>query len=130
MLRTPFTATVVASAAALSVLLLLPAAEGVADEMKAACEMWSKLENKTLPLQNEGHANCTTNDECTGFNCKGIYQVGTQFINFFSVLILWECCQNSGLQNNLSSHIFIKGCFPHANYVLVFASLCLEGSNW
>ena len=78
MLRAPFTATMVASAAALSMLLLLPAAEGVADEMKAACEMWSKLENKTLPLQNEGHANCTTNDECTGFNCKGIYQVGTQ----------------------------------------------------
>ena len=77
MLRAPFTATMVASAAALSILLLLPAAEGVDDEMKAACEMWSKLENKTLPLQNEGHANCTTNDECTGFNCKGIYQVGT-----------------------------------------------------
>lgn len=74
LLRTPFTATVVASAAALSMLLLLPAAEGVGDEMKAACEMWSKLENKTLPLQNEGHANCTTNDECTGFNCNGIYQ--------------------------------------------------------
>ena len=79
MLRTSFTATAVASVAvALSaMLLLLPAAaEGVGDEMKAACEMWSKLENKTLPLQNEGHANCTTNEECTGFNCKGIYQVG------------------------------------------------------
>ena len=75
MLRTSFTATAVALSA---MLLLLPAAasEGVGDEMKAACEMWSKLENKTLPLQNEGHANCTTNDECTGFNCKGIYQVG------------------------------------------------------
>ena len=75
MFRTTFTATAVALSAML--LLLLPsAAEGVGDEMKAACEMWSKLENKTLPLQNEGHANCTTNDECTGFNCKGIYQVG------------------------------------------------------
>ena len=75
MFRTTFTATAVALSA---MLLLLPAAasEGVGDEMKAACEMWSKLENKTLPLQNEGHANCTTNDECTGFNCKGIYQVG------------------------------------------------------
>ena len=82
MLRTSFTATAVASAAVAvsAMLLLLPAAaaEGVGDEMKAACEMWSKLENKTLPLQNEGHANCTTNDECTGFNCKGIYQVGSQ----------------------------------------------------
>ena len=42
---------------------------------KAECEMWSKLENKTLPLQNQGHANCTTNPDCTGFSCKGIYQV-------------------------------------------------------
>lgn len=41
---------------------------------KAECEMWSKLENKTLPLQNQGHANCTTNPDCTGFSCKGIYQ--------------------------------------------------------
>jgi hypothetical protein len=40
----------------------------------AACRMWSKLENKTLPLQDQGHANCTTNEECTGFTCKGIYQ--------------------------------------------------------
>ena len=76
MLRTSFTATAVALSAML--LLLSAASEGVGDEMKAACEMWSKLENKTLPLQNEGHANCTTNDECTGFNCKGIYQVGSQ----------------------------------------------------
>jgi len=36
--------------------------------------MWSKLEDKTLPLQNQGHANCTTNKECTGFSCQGIYQ--------------------------------------------------------
>ena len=77
MFRTTFTATAVALSAMLLLLLPAAAAEGVGgDEMKAACEMWSKLENKTLPLQNEGHANCTTNDECTGFNCKGIYQVG------------------------------------------------------
>lgn len=42
---------------------------------RAECEMWSKLENKTLPLQNQGHANCTTNADCTGFSCSGIYQV-------------------------------------------------------
>jgi len=36
--------------------------------------MWAKLENKTLPLQDQGHANCTTNADCTGFTCKGIYQ--------------------------------------------------------
>jgi len=41
---------------------------------RAECEMWSKLENKTLPLQNQGHANCTTNPDCTGFSCTGIYQ--------------------------------------------------------
>ena len=81
MLRTTFTATAVALSAML--LLLLPsAAEGVGDEMKAACEMWSKLENKTLPLQNEGHANCTTNEECTGFTCKGIYQVRKEQVPF------------------------------------------------
>ncbi len=39
------------------------------------CQMWSKLENKTLPLQDQGHANCTTNPDCTGFSCVGIYQV-------------------------------------------------------
>ena len=60
------TAASMASAASLS-------SEG--ERSAAACKMWSKLENKTLPLQNEGHANCTTNDQCTGFTCKGIYQV-------------------------------------------------------
>jgi len=41
---------------------------------KPECQMWAKLENKTLPLQDQGHANCTTNSDCTGFSCKGIYQ--------------------------------------------------------
>lgn len=43
-------------------------------EMRPECEMWAKLENRTLPLQDQGHANCTTNKECTGFSCVGIYQ--------------------------------------------------------
>jgi hypothetical protein len=50
---------------------------GLEDHMmqKPECQMWAKLENKTLPLQDQGHANCTTNSDCTGFTCKGIYQV-------------------------------------------------------
>jgi len=49
---------------------------GLEDHMmqRPECQMWSKLENKTLPLQDQGHANCTTNSQCTGFDCKGIYQ--------------------------------------------------------
>ena len=51
--------------------------QGLEDHMmqKPECQMWAKLENKTLPLQDQGHANCTTNSDCTGFTCKGIYQV-------------------------------------------------------
>jgi len=50
--------------------------QGLEDHMmqKPECQMWAKLENKTLPLQDQGHANCTTNSDCTGFTCKGIYQ--------------------------------------------------------
>ena len=53
--------------------------QGLEDHMmqKPECQMWAKLENKTLPLQDQGHANCTTNSDCTGFTCKGIYQVST-----------------------------------------------------
>jgi hypothetical protein len=47
---------------------------GLVDE-RPECALWAKLENKTVPLQNQGHANCTTNEDCTGFNCVGIYQV-------------------------------------------------------
>ena len=42
---------------------------------RAECQMWGKLENRTLPLQNQGHADCSVNKECTGFMCKGKYQV-------------------------------------------------------
>lgn len=48
------------------------------EKQRAECEMWSKVENKVLPLQNQGHANCTTNEECTGFSCIGLYQVRRQ----------------------------------------------------
>lgn len=59
----------------LSAMAVAAAASDSEDSKKRAeCDMWSKLENKTLPLQNQGHANCTTNPDCTGFSCKGIYQ--------------------------------------------------------
>ena len=62
---------------------------GLEDHMmhKAECQMWSKLENKTLPLQDQGHANCTTNSQCTGFDCKGIYQVSNKIVHL--VPLLW-----------------------------------------
>ena len=53
---------------------------------KPECQMWAKLENKTLPLQDQGHANCTTNSDCTGFSCKGIYQVRKSLI---CICIFW-----------------------------------------
>ena len=61
---------------------------GLEDHMmhKAECQMWSKLENKTLPLQDQGHANCTTNSQCTGFDCKGIYQVSNKIVHLVPLL--------------------------------------------
>jgi hypothetical protein len=58
-------------------LVLLVAGPGVLGlvEDRPECALWAKLENKTVPLQNQGHANCTTNNDCTGFNCVGMYQV-------------------------------------------------------
>ena len=44
-------------------------------EQRAECLMWSHLENKTMPLQDEGHATCRTNDECSGFTCEGQFKV-------------------------------------------------------
>lgn len=41
---------------------------------KPECVMWSYLENKTMPLQDQGHATCVTNDECTGFSCEGVFK--------------------------------------------------------
>jgi len=41
---------------------------------RAECVMWSYLENKTMPLQDQGHATCITNDECTGFTCEGMFK--------------------------------------------------------
>ncbi|XP_040564665.1 uncharacterized protein [Lepeophtheirus salmonis] len=44
------------------------------EEKRAECMVWAKLENKTLPLQNQGQAKCLTNKECSGFTCTGVYQ--------------------------------------------------------
>ncbi|TRY68627.1 hypothetical protein TCAL_15087 [Tigriopus californicus] len=55
-------------------LLMLPAGLKAIDRNARECQMWANLENKTLPLQNQGHLNCTTNDHCTGFDCVGMYQ--------------------------------------------------------
>lgn len=44
------------------------------DNNKPECVMWSYLENKTMPLQDQGHATCVTNPECTGFSCDGVYK--------------------------------------------------------
>ena len=51
------------------------------DEERAECIMWSHLENKTMPLQDQGHATCRTNDECSGFSCKGTFKVVIDIIN-------------------------------------------------
>jgi len=60
----------------LCLVIILSCGHGLEDHMmqRPECQMWAKLENKTLPLQDQGHANCTTNSDCTGFTCKGIYQ--------------------------------------------------------
>jgi len=62
----------------LSVLLLslsVTQSEPVKDKStRAECVMWSYLENKTMPLQDQGHATCVTNDECTGFTCDGMFK--------------------------------------------------------
>ena len=50
--------------------------EDVSDE-RAECIMWSHLENKTMPLQDQGHATCKTNKECSGFVCEGQFKVIT-----------------------------------------------------
>ena len=50
-------------------------AEMVGEDERAECVMWSHLENKTMPLQDQGHATCRTNDECSGFTCEGQFKV-------------------------------------------------------
>ena len=61
-------------------------------QSRAECQMWAKLENKTLPLQNQGHANCTTNERCTGFHCDGMYQV--QWLNLKIYVVQLVCCRS------------------------------------
>ena len=51
-----------------------------ADSERAECVMWAHLENKTMPLQDQGHATCRTNDECSGFTCDGHFKVHNKYI--------------------------------------------------
>ena len=46
-----------------------------AEQERAECVMWAHLENKTMPLQDQGHATCRTNQECSGFTCDGHFKV-------------------------------------------------------
>jgi len=61
------------------VVLMLPLmwavskAQGM-DKSRPECVMWSYLENKTMPLQDQGHATCVTNSACTGFSCSGVFK--------------------------------------------------------
>ena len=61
----------------LALVTVLGAASGaeMREEERAECIMWSHLENKTMHLQDQGHATCRTNDECSGFTCEGQFKV-------------------------------------------------------
>lgn len=45
-----------------------------AKELRAECQMWAHLENKSIPFKDDGQANCTTNTDCTGFSCEGTFK--------------------------------------------------------
>ena len=63
----------------LVVVSLLGAGAEDAEERRAECVMWSHLENKTMPLQDQGHATCRTNEECSGFTCEGQFKVSMNY---------------------------------------------------
>ena len=52
-----------------------------AEQERAECVMWAHLENKTMPLQDQGHATCRTNQECSGFTCDGHFKVRKYSLN-------------------------------------------------
>merc|ERR1719297_615837 len=84
------------------------------DQDRAECVMWAHLENKTMPLQDQGHATCRTNDECSGFTCDGHFK-GSPVM--FGMRVL-HCQEPPGLElfghapqfnaNNFS-HVFKHG---------------------
>ena len=63
------------AATALAAVLVTVAAAATAAGDSKACDMWSSLENQTIQLEEKGHANCTTNDDCSGFDCEAVYDV-------------------------------------------------------
>ena len=83
-------------------------------EEREECVMWSHLENKTMPLQDQGHATCITNDQCSGFSCDGEFKNNSVM---FGMRVLY-CQEPPGLElfghapqfnaNNFS-HVFKHG---------------------
>ena len=81
---------------------------------RAECVMWAHLENKTMPLQDQGEATCTTNDQCSGFSCEGEFKNNPVM---FGMRVLY-CQEPPGLElfghapqfnaNNFS-HVFKHG---------------------
>jgi len=98
----------------LVVVSLLGAGAEDAEERRAECVMWSHLENKTMPLQDQGHATCRTNEECSGFTCEGQFKDSPVM---FGMRVL-HCQEPPGLElfghapqfnaNNFS-HVFKHG---------------------
>ena len=88
--------------------------EEMSQEKRAECIMWSHLENKTMPLQDQGHATCVTNDQCSGFSCHGEFKNNSVM---FGMRVLY-CQEPPGLElfghapqfnaNNFS-HVFKHG---------------------
>ena len=65
----------------LLVAVLVGVAGAGAEQERAECVMWAHLENKTMPLQDQGHATCRTNQECSGFTCDGHFKVCKYSLN-------------------------------------------------
>ena len=64
-----------------------------AEQERAECVMWAHLENKTMPLQDQGHATCRTNQECSGFTCDGHFKVRKYSLNtkYFLIQNIFRC---------------------------------------
>jgi len=80
-----------------------------AEELKAECLMWSHLENKTLPLQDDGHAKCVTNEDCTGFSCDGMFKGST--VSFG--IRVHQCQEPPGLEIFGDAPQFLEANFSH-----------------
>ncbi len=89
--------------------------------------MWAKLENKTLPLQNQGHANCTTNERCTGFHCDGMYQVKWRKIGAKHICAAYKMYHNTASNcNGLKAKVLLCSfeALPYSAYFCVAYQRC------